>query len=117
MAIIKRKTRVRGNEPTKHFSKRQEKQVAKSLSGKVTPNSGATMFNKGDVLLEDFVIECKTKTSNSQSISIKKEWLEKTKNESYLQGKDHYALVFDFGPDSKRYAIIEENLFKDFIKE
>ena len=46
--------------PTRFFSKNQEKQVAKNLSGKVIPNSGATAFAKGDVALDNFLIECKT---------------------------------------------------------
>ena len=33
------------------------------------------MFDKGDVLVDDWAIECKTKTSASDSISIKKDWL------------------------------------------
>ena len=35
------------------------------------------MFDKSDVLVGDWAIECKTKTSASDSISIKKDWLMK----------------------------------------
>ena len=35
------------------------------------------MFDKGDVLVDDWAIECKTKISTSDSISIKKDWLMK----------------------------------------
>ena len=41
------------------------------------------MFSKGDVTLNDWLLECKTKTSPSQSISIKKEWLEKNEEEAF----------------------------------
>ena len=34
---------------TRHYSKKQEKRVAKNLGGKVNANSGATGFYKGDV--------------------------------------------------------------------
>ena len=64
--------------PTRHFSSRQEKTVAKAVGGRQTPNSGATPFAKGDVLTKGangFLLECKTKTSPSESISIKKEKL------------------------------------------
>jgi hypothetical protein len=33
------------------------------------------------------LIECKTKTSPSNSISIKKEWIEKNKQEMVFMGK------------------------------
>ena len=59
--------------PTRHFSSKQEKAVAKAIGGRQTPNSGATTWIKSDVLTEDFAIECKTKTTHSESISIKKE--------------------------------------------
>lgn len=100
---------------TRYYSKRQEKSVANDLKGIVTKNSGATPFQKSDVLLDNFSIECKTKMTNSESISIKKEWLEKLISESLFMGKKYSALVFNFGPDSKNYVILEENTFKDLI--
>ena len=66
--------------PTRHYSSRQEKDVAKAVNGKVQKNSGATDFAKGDVITSgknSFLLECKTKTSASESINIKKEWFEK----------------------------------------
>lgn len=111
--------RTRNDEfvPTRKFSKAQEKAVAKKLKGSTTANSGATPYSKGDVLTEDFLLECKTKTTHSDSISIKKEWLEKIEKESLFMGKKYEALVFNFGPNEKNYVIISEELFKDlFIK-
>lgn len=61
-------------QPTRHYSSIQEKSVAKAVGGKQTSNSGATMFQKGDVRLDSlFLIECKTKVSPSESMSIKKD--------------------------------------------
>ena len=40
--------------PTRYYSDKQEKSVVKSLKGKQTKNSGATAFEKGDVLSDDF---------------------------------------------------------------
>ena len=61
--------------PTRFYSKKQEAAVAKTIGGKVTPNSGATLLIKGDVTTNDstFLIECKTKTKSSKQISIHKE--------------------------------------------
>ena len=103
---------------TRHFSSLQEKKVAKTINGKQTANSGATMFGgKGDVLTsgdESFLIECKTKTTNSDSISIKRDWFRKNKEEMVFQGKQHQAVVFNFGPDepyNENHYIIDEYLF------
>ena len=65
-----------GNKPTRFYSKKQEDKVAKSLGGRRNLNSGATMFDKGDVSLDNWLLECKTKTTPSESISIKKEWIQ-----------------------------------------
>ena len=103
--------------PTRHFSKRQEEAVAKATGGKRTPNSGATDFGgKSDVDIANlFNIECKTKTSNSESISIKKEWIHKNKREALFDGNPYSAIAFNFGPDSENYYIIDEYLFLELI--
>lgn len=102
--------------PTRHFSSKQEKDVAKALNGKTTSNSGATMFSKGDLLTEQFLLECKTKMTSSESISIKKEWITKNKQEAAFMGKNHQAVVFNFGPDEENYYIIEEYLFQELLE-
>lgn len=104
------------NKPTRYYSSKQEDYVASTFGGNRQPNSGATMFAKGDVTLEDFLIECKTKTTPSESMSIKKDWLEKNEKEALFIGKPHSALVFNFGPNEKNYVIIDENLFKSLIE-
>lgn len=114
------KTREKEGEkkPTRYFSKKQEDKVAKEVSGKRTANSGATMFQKGDVMTsgeESFLLECKTKTSKSDSISFKKEWIEKNKQEAAFMGKPHQAVVFNFGPGEENYYVIEEYLFKELL--
>jgi hypothetical protein len=103
--------------PTRHFSKKQEEAVAKATGGKRTPNSGATDFGgKSDVDIANlFNIECKTKTSNSESISIKKEWIHKNKREALFDGNPYSAIAFNFGPDSENYYIIDEYLFLELI--
>lgn len=100
--------------PTRFYSKKQETAVAKILDGKRTANSGATALSKGDVRTQDFLLECKTCTEPRKSISIKKEWFLKNKEEAFAMGKSYSAVVFDFG-DVERYYIIEEALFRKLI--
>ena len=98
---------------TRYYSNRQEKKVAKAVKGRKTANSGATAFQKGDVVTKDWLIECKTKVKDSTSFTIKEEWLLKNEEEAFAMGKNNSALVFDFGPSSdKRYYIISEKLFQ-----
>lgn len=93
------------------YSSRQEKAVAKAIRGKQVSNSGATAFNKGDVTTDKFLIEAKTCISEKKSFSIKKEWLEKNKEEAFEMGKEYSVLAFNFGPDTKNYYVIDERLF------
>jgi hypothetical protein len=104
--------------PTRHYSSKQEKSVSKAVGGKVQKNSGATAFDKGDVIVSGkngFLLECKTKTTASESISIKKEWFEKNKQECLLTGTPHQAVVFNFGPDEENHYIIDEYLFLELL--
>lgn len=100
--------------PTRHFSSKQEKQVAKILGGKVVPNSGATDFRKGDVTTNLFNIECKTATTEKKSFSIKQEWIDKQREEMFAMGQTHWALAFNFGGlnPAENFYIIDEQLFK-----
>ncbi len=76
-------------------------------------NSGAPKFLGGDVQTDEWLIECKTTTCTTKaSFSIKKQWLEKNKEEAFAMGKSYNALCFDYG-DAKRYYIVDE---KTFIK-
>lgn len=102
---------------TRYYSGRQERKVAKVLNGKLVANSGASDFVAGDVTTDTFLLECKTCIENKKSFSIKKEWLEKNKEEAFAMGKDYSALVFNFGPDSENYYVIDEKLFKILIEE
>ena len=100
---------------TRKYSYEQEKRVAKLLNGKVNANSGATAFSKGDVRTMAFLVECKTSTSPCKSVSIKKEWLEKLKEEQFMMSKLQSALAFDFG-DGKDYFIIDSKMMKFLVE-
>ena len=100
--------------PTRYYSKKQENKIAKEVNGRRTANSGATAFQKGDVIADDFLIECKTTTINKASFSIKKEWLEKNEEEAFAMGKTHSALAFNFGEDEPNYYVLNEKQFKEY---
>lgn len=111
-------TRIKEGEkkPTRFFSSIQEKKVAKSCNGSVTKNSGATPFQKGDVLTEKILIECKTQTKNKETFTLHKEWLEKNEKEALFMGKEYSAVTFNFGPGENQYYIIDERLFKKLLE-
>lgn len=106
---------IQNSNNMRFYSNRQEKKVAKAVNGKQVSNSGATGFQKGDVSSDLFLIECKTKTAESKSFTIKKEWLEKNKEEAFEMGKPYSALVIDFG-DGENHYLINEKLFIKLLK-
>lgn len=99
----------------REFSTKQEKRIAKMFGGKVVSNSGATKFNKGDIVINNILVECKTTVSPKNSFSIKKEWLTKNKNEAFSMGYNNHLLAFDFGDDLETYFVIDERLMKKLI--
>ena len=98
------------NRPTRFYSNKQEKHIAKVVNGKKVANSGATAFNKGDVVTNDWLFEAKTKIKESNSFSIKREWIEKNKEEAFAMNKSYNALVIDFG-DGKQFYVVDEKTF------
>lgn len=120
MAIgIKSRNKEGEKKPTRYYSKKQESSVAEAVGGKRTANSGATPWAKGDCYTdgdESFLLECKTRTSNCDSILFKKEWIEKNRQEAAFMGKPHQAVVFNFGPDEENFYVIEEYLFKELLE-
>ena len=102
--------------PTRYFSKNQENKVAKKLGGNRNLNSGATPFQPGDVSVDSLMlVECKTKTKDSDSMNIKKDWLEKNLQEAVFSGKKYSCVAFNFGPNQKNYYILDEDLFCEFL--
>lgn len=97
---------------TRDVSAKQEKCIAKAVGGKRTPNSGATKFDKGDIVVGEWLIEAKTCMQPKKSFSIKKEWLTKLKEEQFATSKTYSSLCFDFGDNKDRYYILDENTFR-----
>jgi hypothetical protein len=103
---------------TRDYSDKQEKVVAEYLEGTRTPNSGATPFKKGDIVTEDTIIECKTKTKEVTNHSIKKEWIDTLRRECISMGKEHWAIIFDFGTQKleDQYVVLPISYYKE-LKE
>lgn len=104
------------NKPTRYFSSKQEKRVAKTVGGKQVANSGATKFSKGDVRVgKKFLIECKTCTKEQKSFTMQREWFDKNEEEAFALGYENSCVVFDFGDGVDRY-VIDEKLFKRLLE-
>ena len=99
----------------KEVSMLQEKEVAAMLGGSLAPASGASRFAGGDVLTDRFLVECKTVTKLQTSFSVKKEWLDKAKEQAFEQGKSDYALAFRFEPNGKDYVVLPIATFRDLL--
>lgn len=100
--------------PTRYYSDRQEKSIARAVGGKQTANSGATVHQKGDVTEGDrtgWLIEAKTCMKDQQTFTMREEWFKKNREESIYMKKDHTAVVFNFGPDKPNYYCIDEQTF------
>lgn len=100
---------------TRAKSSQQEKRIAKALGGRQVVGSGSTPFLKGDVIAGKLFIEAKTKMEPSKSISVKKEWLEKAKEQAFSTRKEDYTVAISFG-EAMEYYIVEDALFEDLYK-
>lgn len=101
--------------PTRYYSNKQEKTIAKQINGKQTANSGATLFSKGDVKSAYFLIEAKTVTKEQKTFTIKREWIDKNREEAFAMGKPYSAIAIDFG-DGEQHYLIDEKLFVTMLK-
>ena len=116
MAVgVRNREKAGQKEPTRKFSKAQESSIATAIGGKRQPNSGATFAAKGDVKTDQFLIEAKTKVKSSESITIKKDWFQKNREEAAFMGKSYTALVFNFGPGEENHYVIDEELFIELL--
>ena len=105
---------------TRHASAIQEKRVADKLNGKVNSNSGAGKWDKSDVKVEEasLSIECKTCMTPKKSFSIKKEWLEKNKEEAFFNRLSNHVIAFNFDYEDKNdYYVIDDKLMKFLVEK
>jgi len=106
---------------TRSYSSFQEKGVSKKFGTNVQIASGATPFYKGDGIDEHLFIECKTKMSPSKSVTIKKEWIDKAKEQATQMRKGNFILVINFGEQNwngtmKDYVVMEDHYFEHLYK-
>lgn len=101
---------------TRDYSDKQEKHIAKVTGGRVQSNSGGTKFGGGDVHTDKFFIEAKTPTKSQTSFTIKKEWIDKMREQAYEQGKEEAVLAFRFNPniDIDLY-VLSERQFLEYL--
>ena len=101
--------------PTRYFSDKQEKAIAKALFGHQVGGSGASVFQKGDVSLKNVLIEAKTSITEKASYSVKKDVLDKIHKESRSMRKLFAVLAFNFGPNTDNYYVIDEDTMKFLV--
>jgi Holliday junction resolvase len=77
-----------------------EQRIANITGGKITPGSGNKQI-KGDVIVNNYMIECKY--TEKDNISIKHEWFRKL--EKFRTSKD-LCLVIGLGPEIFPYFFI-----------
>lgn len=90
---------------TKRVSLNQEERVARLFLGKRTPQSGGGKWKKGDVLSEDFLVECKTSVTPRTSYSVNRKILDKANEERREMNKPFYALAFTFGTEEDFFVV------------
>lgn len=108
---------TKNKKSTRYFSDIQEKSVCRLLDAVQQSNSGAGKFSKGDCVQKEasMLIECKTTTTDKQSFSIKKEWIDKNKEEAFTQRVMNSCIAFNFGPNQPNYFVIDEKLMRFLI--
>ena len=103
--------------PTRYFSDKQEKHIAKVTGGLVQSNSGGTKFGGGDVHTDKFLIEAKTPTKEQKAFSIKKDWIDKMQEQAFEQGKEESVLAFRFSPNDKEdFYVLNEKQFLEYLR-
>ena len=100
----------------KEASELQEKEIAKLLNGRTQSNSGGTRFGGGDIHTNNFLIEAKTTIKDRLSFPIKKEWIHKSSEQAFQQGKNYSALAFRFNEKGEDYFVINSQLFSQLVQ-
>jgi hypothetical protein len=93
------------------MSQRGERKVARSLSGRLQPASGALAFAKGDVSTQDFLIERKDTTS--ASFTVTRQVLDKIRVEANQVGKHPMLSV---GVAGAEFVVISYDVFEMLLR-
>ena len=110
---------TKNKESTRYYSTLHEESICKALGATRQSNSGAGHFRKGDVVHNEasMLIEAKTTMSEKQSISIKKEWIDKNKEEAFAIRKSNNCVCINFEPGGDNFYVINEKLMKFLIEK
>ena len=110
---------TKNKESTRYWSNLQEQKVCKVINALQTSNSGAGKFRKGDCINKkaSLLCECKTVLKDKDSFSIKKEWIDKNKEEAFTQRLSNQCIAFSFGPESDNYFVINEKLMRYLMEK
>lgn len=107
--------------PQQKASKTQEKRLAKQVSqslqedAKVQVGSGNQWYAKSDVVSQTLRIEAKTKVKESKTFSIKKEWLDKIKDET--RGRDQIPVLAISFDNKQDYYVLDSEDVLNMIAE
>ena len=103
---------------TRDYSDTHEKSVCKALGATQQLNSGATKYMKGDVVKKSasLLCECKCCMSPKSSVSIKKEWIDKNRQEAFSQRLSNSCIAFNFEPNGENYYVINEKLMQYLVE-
>lgn len=94
----------------KKEAQKRERQLAKRLGGRATPNSGAMDGDKGDIVLPNFVID--DKFTNDLGYTLETELINKTSREAYERNREP-GIIIEFRKmvkAPKEWALIPERL-------
>lgn len=80
---------------TKDYSTKQEKQIANYLDWKTVSASGARDFNKGDIISDEWLGECKTHTTSEHDVIFKKSVWDKLCSETLVTRRNPVLFVDD----------------------
>lgn len=100
---------------TKRSSTDQEAYVAKQYGGKVSPSSGGSDGDAGDVRTSDQLFECKqtgTEDKYAKSVSVKLDVFEKIADEAWSEGREPVVALRIYNPSS---VLSDERGNVDFI--
>lgn len=105
---------------TREASSIQEHRIAKKLNGTVNPNSGGGLWEKADVKVPEasLSIECKTCITPKKSFSIKREWIEKNKEDAFINRLSNHVVAFNFDyTDKNDYYVIDDKLMRFLVEK
>jgi hypothetical protein len=97
---------------TRDLSRFHENSVARIFNGNRQPNSGATDFLKGDVVSQDWIVECKATMTPKDSISVPRVWMEKLEQERKQSLKLYKAVAVSYDCGKTSYFILDERAMK-----